>query len=288
MSGPRIRAAASLLLLEAGLVVAWSSGYVGSRLAADAPSVYGVLFWRFVIVTLVLAPAVATALRDGLDRRRAVRQLGVGALAMGVFLGAGVKAIDLGVPAGLAALIAVLQPPLTAALAGPVLGERVGLRQWVGFAIAAAGVLLAVGGAAGDAPAWVYALSVVSMAALTAATLIAKSGGDEVPLLPALGLQSFAATLLFAPLAMLEGGLRPIAEPTFLGAVAWFVVLSTFGGYGLYWLCLRDGTATRTAALLYLTPPVTMLWAWAMFDEPLTPAAVAGFGLCLAGVRLAR
>lgn len=125
------------------------------------------------------------------------------------------------------------------------------------------------------------------MAALTAATLMAKAGGETVPLLPAIGLQSLATTLLLAPLAWLEGGLRPIADPAFLAAIAWFVGLSTFGGYGLYWLCLRRGTATRIASLLYLTPPVTMLWAWAMFDEPLTLTAGAGFALCLAGVRLA-
>lgn len=280
--------AAPLLLLEAGLVVAWSSGFIGGKLAAETATLFLVLFWRFVAVALLLSPAVLAALRAGLTRRQIHRQLLIGALAMGVYLGAGLKAIELGVPAGLAALIAVLQPPLTAALAGPLLGERVSGRQWLGLGLGFLGVLLAVGGALGTAPAWAYGLCLLGMAGLTAATLLAKGSDDGVGLLPAIGLQSLVTALLFAPLAWLEGGLIPNADPGFLLAIGWFVVLSTFGGYGLYWLCLRRGTATRTASLLYLTPPVTMLWAWAMFGEPLSLWAALGFGLCLLGVWLAR
>ncbi|HIP79671.1 MAG TPA: EamA/RhaT family transporter, partial [Kiloniellaceae bacterium] len=76
-------------------------------------------------------------------------------------------------------------------------------------------------------------------------------------------------------------------EPAFALAVAWFILFSTLGGYGLYWLCLRRTTATRVASLIYLTPPVTMVWAWAMFGEALTLAGIAGFALCLLGVSLA-
>lgn len=44
-------------LLDLGLVAMWSSGYVGARLAAETQSVYLVLFWRFLLVALLLAPA---------------------------------------------------------------------------------------------------------------------------------------------------------------------------------------------------------------------------------------
>lgn len=46
-----------LAVFEAGLIVAWSSGFIRAHLAADASSVFLVLFWRFLIVALILAPS---------------------------------------------------------------------------------------------------------------------------------------------------------------------------------------------------------------------------------------
>ena len=49
----------------------------------------------------------------------------------------------------------------------------------------------------------------------------------------------------------------------------------------------RSGTV-RTSSLIYLTPPVTLVWAWAMFGQPMSLYTWAGLLLCLAGVALAR
>lgn len=278
--------AAALLLLDIGLVLAWSSGFVGARLASETTAVYLVLFWRFLIVSVLLAPCAWQAWRRGLSRRSIGLQALLGTLAMFGYLAPGVGAIALGVPAGTSALISALQPLATAALAGPTLGELVQRRQWVGLAVSFAGVLLAVGGAVGAAPLWAFGLPLLSTASLVAATLLAKALPDTTPLLPTLAIQSIVTTILFAPLAAWEGGLAPMADLGFVMAVLWFVLFSTIGGYGLYWLCLRWSSATRVGSLIYLTPPVTMGWAWAMFGDPLTPAALVGAILCLVGVAL--
>lgn len=276
-----------LLLAEAGLVIAWSSGFIGARLAADTSSFFLVLFWRFVIVALLLAWPLARALRSGLSARAVALQAALGALAMFGYLALGVAAIARGVPVGTAALISALQPIATAALAGPLLGERVTGRQWLGLLLGLGGIAAAVGGGTGQAPPAAYLLSLASMASLVAATLLAKAAPTAMPLLPMLAIQSGTTALLLAPLALADGSLAPVPEPHFLAAVAWFVLLSTLGAYGLYWLCLRHASATRVASLIYLTPPVTMLWAWAMFAEPIAATALLGFALCLAGVALA-
>lgn len=278
----------STLLLEAGLIVAWSSGFIGARLAADAPSIFLVLFWRFVAVFVLSLPFLWWARRHGLGYRSIGLQALLGALAMFGYLALGVAAIDRGVPVGTAALISALQPLATAALAGPLLGEIVRGRQWIGLGIGFWGVALAVGGSPGTAPLWAYGLCLLATASLVAATLLATALPDEVALLPALGLQSAAAALLFVPLAALEGGLAPVADPLFVATIAWFVLFSTVAAYGLYWLCLKRSTATRVGSLIYLTPPVTMIWAWTMFSEALSFAAVIGFAFCLVGVALAR
>lgn len=277
------------IALQAGLVVAWSSGFIGAKLAADTPSVFLVLFWRFVVVAVVLAPFVIVAVtrrRIGWPEIRL--QAVVGSLAMFMYLATGVKAIDLGVSAGLSALIGALQPLATAALAGPVLGERVRPRQWMGLAIGFGGVGVAVEAALETAPWWAYGLALLGMLALVVATLLAKRSRRSTPLILAIGIQSGVSAVLFAPLAVMEGYVLPLPDAGFIAAVAWFILFSTLGGYGLYWLCLQRMSATRVTSLIYLTPPVVMIWAWAMFGEPLTVGAVAGFALCLLGVALAQ
>lgn len=237
-----------LPLLEAGLVVAWSSGFIGAKLAAETPSIFLVLFWRFAILSVLLAPFVIRVVRRDMGWRRIGLHLLLGALAMFGYLAAGIKAIDLGVPAGLAALVCALQPLATAGLAGLVLGEPVRRRQWAGLALGFAGVAVAVEGAVGSAPFWAYGLVLLGMASLVVATLVAKAMVDPTPLLPSLGIQSAVSAALFAPLAVVEGGILPLADPKFLLAVAWFILFSTLGGYGLYWLCLKHGTARPRAS----------------------------------------
>jgi drug/metabolite transporter (DMT)-like permease len=43
---------------------------------------------------------------------------------------------------------------------------------------------------------------------------------------------------------------------------------------------------SRVASLFYLTPPVTALMAWALFDERLAPLALFGMTVCVLGVFL--
>lgn len=62
------------------------------------------------------------------------------------------------------------------------------------------------------------------------------------------------------------------------------MVFSTVGGYGSYWLVLRRTGITQISSLLCLTPPVTMLWALAMFGDRVPPLALAGTGVCLVAV----
>jgi len=169
-----------------------------------------------------------------------------------------------------------------------VLGERVIPRQWLGLAIGFVGVAVTVIGGLEQAPLGGYALALVSMACIVTATLIAKAQPYSTALLPALAIQCTISALLFMPLAALDGGVAPELTPEFGYAVTWFVLLSTLAAYGFYWACLARTSATRVSSLIYLTPPVTTIWAFIMFGDPITVAAIAGFLLCLTGVWMAR
>jgi drug/metabolite transporter (DMT)-like permease len=275
--------------LAAGFVVMWSSGFIGARLGTDAAGTVTLLMWRFVLVAALLL-AWSRLRGSRLSRREVALQAVIGLLSQGVYLAGTVLSIELGVALGTAALIAALQPILAGALAGPVLGERVAVRQWAGLGLGVAGVGLVVGGdvQVHGAPAWAYALPFAGMAGLVAATLIERRAAPETDLMDGLAIQCAVSAGLFSAIGLLAGDAAPPADAGFWLAVAWVIVLSTIGGYGLYWLNLQRGSVTRVSSLIYLTPPTTMVWAFLMFGETIGVVAAGGLVVCLGAVLLVR
>lgn len=211
----------------------------------------------------------------------------LGLLCQSLYLAGVVTGVGLGVPAGVAALIAVLQPLVVGALAGPVLGRPVHPRQWLGLGAGVLAVGLVVSGdarAGGPVPGCL--LVVAGMLALSAGTLLERRWRLDTPLLDVLTVHCVVAAAVFVGSAAAAGRLDPPATAAFWWAVAWVVVLSTFGGYGCYLLVLRAFGATGASTLLFLTPPTTMLWALLMFDERVGPLGVAGLLGCAGSVWL--
>ncbi|WP_017582989.1 DMT family transporter [Nocardiopsis valliformis] len=277
-------------LLAAGLVVMWSSGFVGAELGTGYAPATTLLAWRFLIVGgLLVVWCLWRGMRMG--GRDLALHAGIGALAQAGYLYGVVAAAEAGVAAGTNALVAALQPMVAAALALPLLGERVRGRQVLGLAVGLAGVGLVVGSDLlhpGAAPWWAYALPFGAMLSLVAATLVERRTRPGGNVLEALAVQCGVSAVLFTALAGATGTLTPPAGPGFWGAVAWVVVLSTLGGYGLYWANLARTSVARVSALLYLTPPTTLVWTWVMFGAPVGADAVAGMGVCVLAVWLVR
>jgi drug/metabolite transporter (DMT)-like permease len=272
----------------AALVVLWSSGFIGAELGTRYAPADTLLAWRYVVAAALLA-GIAAALGTRLRLRALLRQGTLGLLFQCLYLGGVVTGVGLGVPAGTTALIASVQPLLVAAAAGPMLGERTGPRRRVGLALGLAGVGLVVAGdlGPGDAPWWAFLLPVGGMAALATGTVLERRWRPAESPLEALTVQTVLAAGVFVAVAGAGGHLQPPADPGFWWAVAWVVVLSSFGGYGAYLLVLRRSGAVRVSTLLYLTPPTTMLWAFVMFGEVPGPIAVPGVAVCAVGVALA-
>ena len=74
--------------------------------------------------------------------------------------------------------------------------------------------------------------------------------------------------------------------PQFLFALGWLVLVLSLGAVWLLYFLIRRAAATRVASMFYLTPPVTALMAWALFDERLAPMALLGMAVCVLGVFL--
>ncbi|MEU9966232.1 DMT family transporter [Streptomyces malaysiensis] len=281
----------SAAVTSIGLVVMWSSGFIGAELGTREATADTLLMWRFLAAAAVLGGAWLLLRRRRIPSRALAEQAAIGALSQGGYLGGIVWAVGLGVPSCTAALIAAVQPLAAGALAGRLLGEVVSPRQWAGLAIGLGGVALVVQGdlSAGPAaaPAWAYGLPFTAMAALLAASFLERRVRAPLDPVDAIPLHCLVSAVLFTGVALVGGHAAPPAAGGFWTAVVWTVLLSTVGGYGFYWLSLRRNGVTRTSALIYLTPPTTLVWAYAMFGDAPGWTALAGVAVCVIGVTAA-
>ena len=277
---------AILVGLEAALVISWSAGFVGIRFAIDHAPIFLILLWRSLVSGLILLPFALTR-GPKLRPKDVLAQALFGVLAMAGYLAGFSLAISLGVPTGLVALIADMLPLAVAALSWPVLGQALTARQWLGSFIGLAGVLIASGRSlsTGDVPLLAYGLPVLGTLCLAMATLLQKrSPVSAMPVHQSLCIQCLSASAVFALFAWREGGVLPVLDAGFIGGVLWLVFVATFGAWSLYYVALRKSSPARVTAILYLSPPVTMLWAWVMFGEPLSWAMATGLAVSLAGI----
>ncbi|MDQ2066267.1 DMT family transporter [Xinfangfangia sp. CPCC 101601] len=274
-------------VLAVALVICWSSGFVGIRFANETVSVAGILFWRSFLSGLILLPFLLRGPKLGLP---ALGDQAIYAfLGMFLYLGGFALSISYRVPTGLVALMADLVPLAIAMLSAPILGQRLTGRQWLGTFIALAGVVAVSADALriGSAPLVAYLMPAIGMIAFAVSTVIQKRRSmAKVPILQSLCLQCLFAAAMFAPFAASSGDLAPPMTQNFAIAMLWLVLLATFGAWSIYYLCLRLWSPVRVSAVIYLSPPVTMLWSYALFDEPLTLAMMLGLVVTLIGVWL--
>ncbi|GGV22382.1 membrane protein [Streptomyces longisporoflavus] len=278
------------VLLSIAFVLTWSSGFIGAKLGAGSASAVTVLMWRFLPLALALAVVALTVARSswrGLGARDLLRQTVVGALSQSGYLLTVYYAIQLGVSSGTTALIDGTQPLVAGALAGPLLGQYVSRTQWAGLGLGVTGVVIvtAADAASGThAPPWAYAVPFLGMFSLVAATFLDRRSPAPVP--PAVSMTVHCATsaVIFTALAVGSGAAIPPAEASFWVAISWLVTLSTFGGYGLYWLILRRSGVTRVNTLMFLMAPVTALWGALMFGEPFGVQTALGLAVGISAV----
>lgn len=292
MQTPALRLSALPLLfplLAAALIVSWSSGFVGIRYATEQAPVFMVLFWRSLVSGVLLLP-FALLIGPRIPLRTMGEQALFGFLGMFLYLGGFAIAIGFRVPTGLVALMADLVPLAIAALSLPMLGQRLSGRQWLGTGIGMAGVLLVSADvlAVGNAPLFAYVLPVLGMLSFAFATVLQRRmRKTQLAIHQSLCLQCLSAAAMFAVCALAEGGIMPPLTAGFAFGIGWLVVFATFGAWGVYYYCLRHYPAARVSSVIYLSPPVTMIWAWALYGEPLTLTMGVGLVATLIGVSLA-
>lgn len=269
-------------------VVLWSTGFIGAKLGLPYAEPFTFLSLRFLFVLAILLPICWLARAPWPNRQGTGHMAVAGVLMQGGYLGGVFASMHQGMPAGVSALITGLQPVFTAVLGGWLLHERTTLRQWYGLGLGLLGVALVVGEriAVQHLTLPAILLSGLALASITLGTVWQKQHGGAIDLRTGAAIQFAAAAVVLAPFAFLLETRQVRWSGEFVFALAWLVLVLSFGAIFLLLYLIRHGAATRVASLFYLVPPTTALLAWPLFGESYSLLAAAGMGLGMLAVWL--
>lgn len=277
-------------------VVLWSTGFIGSKLGAPYSEPFTFLAVRFALAALLMI-GIALAFRVEWPNtpQRIFHAVVVGILIHGTYLGGVFWAIDNGVPAGVSALIVSLQPLVTGLAAGPLLGESISSRQWLGLVLGFFGVVMVVGQkldfSGGIGVGWGdgagFIACFIGMLAIAGGSLYQKRFCAGENLRGHQAIQLTAATLFIGTLSFTFETQTLVWAPEFIVAMAWLVCVMSIGTFTLLYALIHRGAASQVSSLFYLVPPVTAVMAYFLFDETLGPLALVGMGITVLGVALA-
>ena len=127
-------------------ILLWSSAFITTKPIINNIEHFAALAFRFLFVavgffifSLYLKQSII------INPKNLIESLFSGVLFHGFYLGGVFYSVSIGMPTGIAALIVTLQPILTNILSGPILGEKVTIKQWVGVILGFIGAVLVLG-----------------------------------------------------------------------------------------------------------------------------------------------
>jgi drug/metabolite transporter (DMT)-like permease len=281
-----------LRLAPALFVVLWSSGFIAAKLGRNGAEPFTFLSIRFLIVLAIMAPIGVWLASRRLTSAERLHAAAAGSLIHGAYLGGVFFAVKHGMPAGVVALVVSLQPVVTAVASGPLLGETVTRRHWLGLATGLAGSALVLAPridlAASGISAATVAAAVLALAGITAGTIYQKRFASHIDI------GSGAIWQYLGALAVTGAGSLTLETRAiewtgeFVVALAWLVLVLSIGAISLLMLLIRESAVSRVTGLFYLVPATTALMAWALFGETLSAIQLAGMVLVTIAVLLIR
>ncbi len=284
-------------VLAVVLCLVWSSAFVFVKLALRDASAPDFAALRAVAAVPPLLLVLVWRDRAGLgaalrDRRVHVVGLVLGAVNVAGFLGLQTAGFEL-TGIGFGAVLIYAQPLLVAALARPLLGERLRPRQVLGLLVGWAGVALAVlgevsGGEAGSRVGLAALLFLGAAVCFAVGTVVVKAvttGPRAVPLPPALLLAFAYGCLPLLALSLGDG--RPVQwTGRFALAVAYTGAVSLAGGYLLQFALLERGDAGVVSSYIFAVPVLAAVYGVVVFGEALSTGLVVGGAAVAAGILL--
>ena len=223
-----------------------------------------------------------------INQKNLIESVFSGVLFHGLYLGGVFYSISIGMPTGIAALIVTLQPVLTNALSGPILGEKVTLKQWTGVLLGFIGAALVLGLDVGSSiPLLGLIATIVALIAITTSTIWQKKLSNNLPL-PVSNFYQAVGGCTFHILIIII-----FTEPyinfsqTFLIAMSHQIFLVSFGAFTILMFLIKKNSASKTVSIFFLIPATSALMAWLFLNESLTNLDLLGFFITTIGVYIA-
>lgn len=192
------------------------------------------------------------------------------------------------VPPGIATVVANIQPIVAAFLAWLVLNERLRPVQRLGLAAGFGGiVLIGVPGMSGGGEVLGILYILAGAIGVAIGNVVLKRLAGRVDALRAMGWQFVVGAVPLGVLAVTteDAGAIRWSWP-FLGSLLVLSLLGTAAVFVLWFSLLQRARLTQLNVFTFLTPVFGLLMGRMFFAEQVTPVALGGIALCLAGIYL--
>jgi len=270
-------------------ILLWSSAFITTKPIIDDSAPFTALAFRFLIVSIgFFLFSIYREYKIFTSKKNLLSSVFSGVLFHGIYLGGVFYSISKGLPAGIAALIVTLQPVLTNALAGPLLGEKISWRQWSGVLLGFFGAILDLGFDIGSKlPIIAVFAAIVSLISVTTATLWQKKISNNLPLPVSNMYQAIGG--FFFHLIFIFFFEKPFIffTSSFVFAMSHQIFLVSFGAFSILMYLLQKGSASKTVTLFFLVPPTSAIMAWIFLNEYLDRIDILGFLIATLGVYIA-
>jgi drug/metabolite transporter (DMT)-like permease len=279
-------------LMLTGMAVCFGGTWVAGAVAVDAAPPFTIAAIRFGVASVLLY-AWAKLTNRALSRvERADWPIiaGLGLTAIAGYNWLFLTGLTLAPASDGAIIVPGLAPVFTAVIAGAVLHERLGVRGFIGLAVAAFGLFLVVNPVGGTTDHRLLGdLLFIAGAALWGVySVIARVASRRFSAVSATLYGTAFGTLVLIPAAILEGGEASIAAAP-AGALLSIAYLTVFGTV-LAFVFLNMGVArigaARASAFALLVPIIGVLTSVALLNETLGPLTLVGGVVVLVGLWL--
>ena len=270
-------------------IILWSSAFVTTKPIIDNSDPFAALAFRFFFVALgFFIFATLTKQKILTNSKNLLQSIFSGILFHGVYLGGVFYSVSIGMPTGIAALIVTLQPILTNALAGKLLGEKVTFKQWTGVMLGFFGAALVLGFDIGTSlPIIGVMASFIALLAITTSTLWQKKIGNSLHLSVSNMYQAMGGCLFHIIIIIIFTDPYINFTSTFLVAMSHQIFLVSFGAFTILMFLIKNNSASKTVSIFFLIPPTTAVMAWLFLNEVLTNLDLIGFVIATIGVFIA-
>ena len=270
-------------------IVLWSSAFITTKPLIDNSDPFSALAFRFFVVSLgFYIFSIYTKQKIFINKKNLIESFFSGILFHGLYLGGVFYSVSKGMPTAIAALIVTLQPILTNALSGPILGEKVSLYQWLGVLLGFVGATMVLGWDLGsDIPLSGFIATVISLIAITTSTIWQKKLSNNLPLSVSNMYQALGGFTFHLILITLFVDPYISFTKTFIIAMSHQIFLVSFGAFTILMYLIKKNSASKTVSIFFLIPPTSAFMAWVFLNEKLTTFDLVGFLIASIGVYVA-